>query len=334
MTPGETDRRALLGRSALLLVLGPALAVAGEIPCFTDAPPDDVKGERKGRHDHGGFVEEGEDGRRYKRLWLKTDIGRKADHAHAPPPEMTGVFQIDPLGNVREFPKTSIGHQGLSFPLVDEGFYATYVLQTSVRDDTLVRSVAKSEVLMHSCRDGRHDRLAVAERIPHHRLAQAPIELIRERLPQEDFHTELRSGDELSFIVLVEGKPTSGATVRMITGHGWEKTVVSDAEGRAQFLMIRDYFPAWDDFQRRHREKFLLIATLDVAEDGVLDGQPYRRSRYQTTLPGSYLPSKSDYASYLIGLVVGLFALVFTGLAVYLYRRRRLRPFREVPVHG
>jgi hypothetical protein len=34
--------------------------------------------------------------------------------------------------------------------------------------------------------------------------------------------------------------------------------------------------------------------------------------------------------SYAYGLMIGLFALVFSGLAVYLYRRRRIRPYREV----
>jgi hypothetical protein len=324
----------LLLMAPLLMSLWTLPARADGPPLFTDVAPEGGGTRHKGRHDHGGYVEEGEDGRRYKRLWLKDGLGPKADYAHAPPPSLIGVFQIDPLGRVSELPKDVLGHEGLKFPLTDEGFYATYAIEKTVRDGRLWLSVAKSEVLMHSCRDGRHDRLAVAERIPHHTLAQAPIEVVRERLDGEDFHTELRSGDELAFRVLKDGQPAAGATVRMVTGHGWEKTVVSDAEGRARFQMIRDYYPAWDAFERRHRERFLVLASLELDQEGSLDGQPYQRARFETSLPGSYLPSKSDYLSSLVGLAIGLFALTFTGLAVYLYRRRRLRPFQEIPVHG
>jgi len=247
---------------------------------------------------------------------------------------VTGVYQVDPLGHVSELPKESIAHQGLAIPLVEEGFYATYVIEREVREGTLHVSVAKSEVMKHSCRDGRHDRQAVAERIPLHTLEAAPLEILRERLDAEDFHTELRSGDELVFRVLLEGRPLPKAKLRMVTGQGWEKAVETDTEGRARFQMIRDYYPPWDAFERRHRENLVVYAEYDAASEGTWNGEAYQRVHYQGSLPASYLPSKSDYVSYLAGLAIGLSALVFAGLAVYLYRRRRLRPFKEVLVHG
>jgi len=48
-----------------------------------------------------------------------------------------------------------------------------------------------------------------------------------------------------------------------------------------------------------------------------------------TTLPGKYRPSPYDYRSYAWGLGIALFVIVFGGLAVYLYRRRRLKPYQE-----
>lgn len=315
---------------SLLLVASTGAEAGGDHHWFTDVPPGESTGRPKGRHQHGGYVEEGPDGRRQKRLWLRSE----RDYFHTAPAAISSVFQVDPLGQVSELPKESVGHQGFAFPLIEEGFYATYLIEREVRDGTLVTSVAKSEVLTHSCRDGRHDRKAVAERIPLHTLEAAPMEILRERLQSEDFHTELRSGDDLVFRVLLAGLPLEGASVRLVTGQGWEKSVVTDGEGRARFQMIRDYYPAWEAFERRHREKFLVLAEHQATAEGTWNGQAYQRVRSLATLPGSYLPSKSDYASYLVGLVVGLGALVFTGLAVYLYRRRRLRPYQEALVNG
>lgn len=327
--------RGLGSAPCLMLMLAGASGARADAPhWFTDAPPGEEGKARRGRHEHGGYVEEGEGGKRLKRLWLRSGLGTAGDVFHAPPPALVGVYQVDPLGRSSELPKTSISHEGLAFPLTEEGFYATYVVERSVADGTLLVSVAKSEVLRHSCRDGRHDSQAIAERMPHHTLDAAPIELVRERLPDEDFHTELRSGDDLSFRVLRQGQPLVGAKVRVRTGQGWERTLVTDAEGRARFQMIRDYYPPWEDFQRRHRENLLVFAEHEEEQEGALDGQPYHRVRYLASFPASYLPSKADYASYAVGLGIGLGALVFTGLAVYLYRRRRVRPFQEVLAHG
>ena len=71
-----------------------------------------------------------------------------------------------------------------------------------------------------------------------------------------------------------------------------------------------------------------------IAEAGEVDGRPYRSTRYLASFTGNYYPSPDDYESYAYGLAFGLFALVATGLGIYLYRRRRNRPYREVRFHG
>jgi hypothetical protein len=73
-----------------------------------------------------------------------------------------------------------------------------------------------------------------------------------------------------------------------------------------------------------------VIAEVAADESGNHNDQPYTRVRYQATLAGNYSPSPNDYRSYAWGLGVGLLAVLLSGVAIYLYRRRRLKPFQEV----
>ena len=327
--------RTRLGLGLVLLLTTAGTALAGEPHWLGDAAPggrDERRGaNRDERYDRGGHM--GDGAQRQARLWLRSGAGDEGACLQAPPASLTELLQVDPQGRVTELPRQSVGRQGLSFPLREEGLYTTYAIERAVDGQTLVLSVAKAE-MSHFLHGGRRDRRAVAERIAPRTLAAAPFEIVRERLHGESFYSELRSGDELVFRVLLQGSPLPGARVRVVTGRGWEKTLVTDAAGRARVQMIRDYYPPWSAFQRQHRERLLLVAEHEVVADGVWGGQAYRRVRYQATLPASYLPSRSDYASTAIGLAIGLGALVFTGLAVYLYRRRRVRPFKEALVHG
>jgi hypothetical protein len=76
-----------------------------------------------------------------------------------------------------------------------------------------------------------------------------------------------------------------------------------------------------------------VIAETEAAEPGRYQDQAYDSVRYQATLAGTYHPSPEDYRSYAWGLGIGLLALLSGGSAVYLYRRRRVKPFREVGLH-
>jgi hypothetical protein len=130
--------------------------------------------------------------------------------------------------------------------------------------------------------------------------------------------------------VLQKGLPVQGARVRFVSHEGWSKEAVSDEQGRVSFQVIRDYFPAWDDFKKRFKASYLIIAEANAAEKGTFKDQPYSSVRYQATLAGSYYPSPDDYRSYAWGLGIGLLIVLFCGSAVYLYRRRRVKPFQEV----
>jgi LPXTG-motif cell wall-anchored protein len=97
--------------------------------------------------------------------------------------------------------------------------------------------------------------------------------------------------------------------------------------------MIRDYFPPWELFEKRHAQPHLVSATHSLPESGQLSQKPYSQTRYSASFSGNYYPSKSDYTSYAYGLTYGGFALMTTGFGLYFYRRRRNRPYREVRFH-
>ena len=320
-----------------VMVLAVALAVAA--PCrgaepqwLSDTPPHADAG-GKSRHNHGGVVEEGDDGKIFKRLWLRVGSNlRASDYLHGAPGDAVELTLIDPLGRLTTYSADALGHDGLRFELTEEGYYNVYLVEQRAQHGELAATVTKTEVLKHSCRDGRHDWAAVAERIPPHALGSAPFDIVRVRAADEDFHTEIRSGDDVRFRVEMRGKPVHGAQVRMITQQGWEKTVITGNDGVASFRVIRDYFPEWSLFQRRNREKYLVVADYAAEERGSYRGSAYRAQRFRATLPGSYLPSKRDYTSYAYGFGLVLFASTFSGLGVYLYRRRRLKPYRETPL--
>ena len=161
-------------------------------------------------------------------------------------------------------------------------------------------------------------------------LETAPIEIVREKAANESTFFQLKSGDEQAFVVLQKGLPAQGARVRFVSHEGWSKEAVSDEQGRVSFQVIRDYFPPWNDFQKRFKGTYLVIADISATESGAYKAQPYTSVHYQATLAGSYYPATEDYRSYAWGLGVSLLVVLFSGVAVNLYRRRRIKTFQEV----
>jgi hypothetical protein len=157
-----------------------------------------------------------------------------------------------------------------------------------------------------------------------------PLEIVREHLPKEDMYTRMVSGDTVRFKVYSRGLPLADVPVTMLTQQGWQRRTRTDANGQAEFTLIRDYFPHWSDFRRQKRESFVVVAELAAAETGAWQGRKYDTLKYQATLSGKYQPSPYDYKSYALGLGLAVFVLAFGGLAVYLYRRRRVKPFQEI----
>lgn len=303
-------------------------AAASEVLWFSDDPPS-REAAQKTRHAHGGSVEVGRGGLFMKRLWTRVGEVPSEESGLAPPNAAGGrkLTLLHPDGTITDVEPFS-GPQGFGFlfPMPKEGFYNAYLVEKAVDGDTLYTSVVKAEALKHNCGEGHNH---VAGLMAPNTLQGVPLDIIRERLPKEDFHTNIMSGDRVSFRVLYKGRPATGAEVKMVTAKGWTKTLKADAEGKVSYEMIRDYYPPWTAFNKRQKENFLVLAAYSVDEAGTLNDKPYSKARYVGTLPGVYYPSKQEYTSYLYGLLLGLFAFTATGVGVYVHRTRRSKSRRE-----
>lgn len=264
-----------------------------------------------------------------KRLWLRHGAN-PADAGYASAEGMPAdIALLDAKGNrsiVTQTPSNGLAHVRCEFE--DMGFRNAYLSRESVKDGVLRVQLAKAELLKGTCCGKTADTDPTQEKAISD--PSLPLEIIREHHDKERLFTRITSGDKITFTVHQMGKPAPETRITMLTQQGWQKTATTDASGRVEFTMIRDYFPAWSDFKRRTKETFVVVAEAEVVEAGTRHGQPYSKVRYEATLSGRYQPTPYDYKSYAWGLGIAIFVLAFGGLAVYLYRRRRVKPFREV----
>ena len=218
----------------------------------------------------------------------------------------------------------------LSFPMPEPGYYVTELLQQAVVGETLQVTVAR-QVAKRPNGHGAHGNAVPP---PEQARADLPIQLIRRPLEDEGLHTQITDGTPLVFQVLRQGQPAADARVTLVSGDGWRKTVTTDAQGEARFTLVRDYFPDWRDFQRRYRARWIATAVLQDDLGGLFESRAYSKVRYASSLSESYYPAPSDYQSYAWGLGLVLAMLTLGGTAVWVYRRRRLKPYREERFHG
>lgn len=303
---------------------------------LSDSPPS--RGEGAARMGMGGMGMGGmgmgmgsRNGPPTKRLWLRAGSdpvksGFAREEADAPAHVWLVTPQGSPAGAL--LPPPPDGKRNLSFPMPVQGIYRLYVTTHKLQGDTLNVSVAKAEVSNFS-HGGNEEERAVAINAPRI-LESSPIEIVREKAADEPPFFQLKSGDEQAFVVLQKGIPVEGVRVRFVSHEGWSKEAISDGQGRVSFQVIRDYFPPWSDFQKRFKASYLVLADVGVAEAGQHREQPYHMVRYQASLSGSYYPSPDDYRSYAWGLGLTVLFTVLGGGAIYLYRRKRVRSFKEV----
>lgn len=285
-----------------------------------------ARGSGMGGMDMGGW----RGGPPMKRLWPRVgNDPQKSAFAGGDADAATEILLVTPRSKPEGEPLAmpAENHAGLAFEMPAQGHYRVYFTTRKVQGETLSVSVAKAEVANfgHGGDEEEQANALLARRF----LDAAPIEIVRERNPGEKLFFQLKSGDRQAFVVLQKGLPLQGARVRFVSHQGWNKEALSDEQGRVSFQVVRDYFPAWREFQKRFKATYLVIAEADAAESGTFRDQPYTSVRYQATLSGSYHPSPDDYMSYAWGLGIGLLIVLFCGVSVYLYRRRRVKPFQE-----
>ena len=288
------------------------------------------------KHTHGGGAEVDADGEVVadnthsgkKQLWLRRgDDARAAAYVSG----MQGSLIL--LGQGGMLPEVTLADEKdrttVKLDLPELGFYNAYWVQRAVHEGSLHVQIAKAEVLHGTCCAKDIDEEAVGKPIVNR---AAELELVREHYSGEGLFTRIVSGDTINYTVLSRGVPVAGAKVTMISHKGWRNSQLSDAQGRVSFTLIRDYYPpSWLDFKKRFKQSYLMTAELELPELTV-EGVTYNAAHYTATLAGNYYPSPYDYRSYAWGLGIALFVIVFGGVAIYLYRRRRIKPYQEVRV--
>lgn len=205
------------------------------------------------------------------------------------------------------------------------GRYTLYYRDHAVADDTLYAHTAKYELTNggHGVKiEQKMDAVVPEEAVT--------FDIVRLKAKDEALFHRFNSGDIVTFRVVLEGKPLPGATLRLSTEGGWSKSVTTDQAGQASFQLIREYFPAWGEFDKRHKERFVVEAAYTVARAGAYEGKAYTKARYTATYPAALYPENSAYKSYAYALLFATAALLLSGIFIYLYRRRRQKPFMEV----
>ncbi|MDD2759381.1 MAG: hypothetical protein PHH11_03685 [Methylomonas sp.] len=358
---------------------------------FSDQPPD-KRLMKDMKRSHGGHVFM-ENEVYVKQLWLRKGESLM-ESAYAEPARTD--FKLVDTKQVLSVPDTleSGGHSAIRFKMPDEGYYNAYYSERSVENGVLKVDAAKAEILKHNCRLGHnYDRALVNP----NRWRDAPLDIVRLRLPDEDFHTRIRSGNLLKFLVLHQGRPAAGAKVRLETQKGWINVTRTDAEGVASFQVIQDNFPVEEDEAERfvakpaekeaagaekpadkragkkdglqtedgepskwqankeagehaehkgdhseHKEAasrwggdrredhFLVRVDYQTDEAGSYQGQAYDKIHYSAAMTGSYAPNVQVSQSKSLGLIYASAGFLTVGVGATAYRRRRIKPFKEV----
>ncbi|GEM_PF-1933905 len=215
-----------------------------------------------------------------------------------------------------------------SFEVPKNGYYNLFAINEIVNNDTLFYKVAKLEYL-----NGKHGSKDIYNEEVKKELNtdRVKIDLVRLKDQNEkSFFYRTGMGDMLKFKATLDRKPLKNADITVDLNSGWNKNIKTDTNGTASFTLVRDYFPAWDKFDKRYKQDMLITLRYSEEKNGTIGDQKYKKVNYILTYPLSYYPNSSDYQSYGYGLLIGLFIFGLSGIIVYLYRRNRTKPFKEI----
>ncbi|MDD3721440.1 MAG: hypothetical protein PHW92_02985 [Lutibacter sp.] len=303
--------------------------VAQEISWFSNMPP---KGEKKivtnGMHRLSSI--KGKRGQSSIIQWLR--IGTNLENAayiQIPDSEDFDFQLFSPSKKqVEEKLITKGGKSFFSYANKEEGYYNAYLTHKEVLGDTLNITVAKSEMLNHSCRNGH--KLVRGIVGPHIYPEIIPVEIKRKRIFAEDLHYFTTSSDEVEYQFLVNGKPAEGASLTLVTQKNWNKTLKTNKEGKTTFQFIQDYFSSWQELKNREIYYYLLYGEIIVPEQGIYKGSAYSYVHYTTSLSDGYRPAKTMYMSMFWAFVVFILATIITVVGIFIYRLRRQKNYKEI----
>jgi len=289
---------------------------------FSDTNPVAKKKKSYGGHNHGG-------GRNYvpsKKVWptFEDNSGKKNCLGNID----AQLYVLDANLKTKKLTQSKDGGcKSVTFKMPDNGYYNLFYVDKAIQDNTLYIKTAKYEKMRfnHS-----NDAVYDEKKMDAHSIKEIPFDILRVREDGETFYHRLYSGEKIRLMVMLNSKAIQNAKLTLSTKTGWSKTVKTDKDGIAVFTLVKDYFPEWNKFDRRHKNNFLLTANYTQETDGIYDDKEYSSINYEATYSSLYYPGESGYSSYAYGLFAATATAILSGFVIYWYRKRRERPFKEV----
>ncbi|MEW6552160.1 MAG: nitrous oxide reductase accessory protein NosL [Campylobacterota bacterium] len=211
-----------------------------------------------------------------------------------------------------------------AFEIQNNGYYTLFATNEIVNNDILYHKTAKIEHLQGS--HGNTDKYSDKDK--EILFAKEPkIDLVRLRGEQEDsFFYKNYSGEELRFQAFLDGNPLANAKIKITLDTGWIRELKTDKDGFVTFNIIKDYFPNWSEFDKRHKQSLLI--TMEYERDSLSDA--YYQEKFILTYPMTFYPGEDEYKSYAYGLAITLAFMIFSTLLVYFYRQKRTKCYQEI----
>ncbi len=128
------------------------------------------------------------------------------------------------------------------------------------------------------------------------------------------------TGDVLSFQVLFQGRPVPKVPVTLTTAQDWEKTLVSDEQGKVSFLLIKEVFHT--DKVHKKPEPYLAKAVYMIDSDSRQKSSS--KEVYTATIPLTVYPTPYDWKSKSAGFFIFTGSSLAVIFAAAIRRKRSL----------
>ncbi len=128
------------------------------------------------------------------------------------------------------------------------------------------------------------------------------------------------TGDILSFQTLFKGIPVPGVPVTLTTAKGWEKTLLSDEQGKVSFLLIKEIFHT----DKIHKEPEPYLAKAVYTINNVPGQKDYTQEVYTSTIPLTVYPTPYDWKSKSAGFFIFTGSSLVVIFAAAIRRKRSL----------
>lgn len=128
------------------------------------------------------------------------------------------------------------------------------------------------------------------------------------------------TGDTLPIQVLYKGEPVSEVPVTLTTAKGWQKTVTTDAQGKASFMLIKEIFH--NGKIHKKPEQYLLKAVYAV--NGDADATTEQKEVCTATIALTVYPTPYDWKSKGTGFYVFIASALTIMFAAAIRRKRSI----------